>query len=353
MARRRRSGQVRFIIPAPFGEGYWAEVDPDDWSAFDTDFVERWLDWRASYPVRGTGGVLRTGFARPPSPEQQSAWSLYTARDPVGRIIQEWWMPPFLVPIADVAPVPGVFCEQALMQCSVDPASGGPETHQHYTNIHRIASLANCHPRVVALGRQWPTVTFNSVGRAMEEFRQSPFDLRINVGGCTKIIVGCSVAGAREDLLSLWWAPCGGRDLSSESESLAQAVFFDVVEAAHQVPLGYARDFNFVLGLPLPAAQPVAARDIRVEPGRFPAWCSGSATGVPFLGAATSVDSTAAPLTASAAPSTSSAAPATSTAAPSSTSAWLTCCLRRCRNSVGAMLWGHARERLPAAPGAG
>ncbi len=255
MARRRRSGQVCFI-PAPDGEGYWAEVDPDDWSAFDTDFVEQWLDWRASYPVRGTGGVLRTGFARPASPEQQSAWSLYTARDPVGRIIQEWWMPPFLVPIADVAPVPGVFCEQALMQCSVDPASGGPETHQHYTNIHRIACLASCHPRVLwleplelAVGRQATTVTFNSVGRAMEEFRQSPFDLRINVGGCTKIIVGCSVAGAREDLLSLWWAPCEGRDLSSESESLAQAVFFDVVEAAHQVPLGYAKDFHFVLGL--------------------------------------------------------------------------------------------------------
>ena len=123
--------------------------------------------------TRMTGGVRRAGVARPAILEQQSAWSHYSTRDEVGRIIEEWWMPPFLVPNADVAPVPKGSGEEALMQCSVDPASGGPETHQHYTNIHRIARLASCHPMVISqepfelavgLGRR--QATFNSVGRA-------------------------------------------------------------------------------------------------------------------------------------------------------------------------------------------
>ena len=68
-----------------------------------------------------------------------------------GRIQQEWWMPPFLVPSGPVAPVFGGTGEEALMQCGVDPASGGPM--QHYTNIHRIERLAASHPLVARVER--------------------------------------------------------------------------------------------------------------------------------------------------------------------------------------------------------
>ncbi len=188
-----------------------------------------------------------------------------------------------------------------------DPASGGPETHQHYTNIHRIARLASCHPMAISqepfelavgLGRR--QATFNSVGRAIE-FHQSHFDLRLSLANRVAMIVGRSVDGARQDLLRLWWGPFGGCELTSEQESLAQAVFFDVAEAAHEVPRAYTVGFHPAFGCHPPAAPPAAARGIRVEPWRF-------STAAPSISTSTSTSpmaSTAAPSTASAAPSTS------------------------------------------------
>ena len=83
-----------------------ANEDDDD-PAFDTAMTQRWVDWRALHPVRASGGVLRT-YHRRPNKSEQRVWSCYTIRDPnASRISQEWWMPPFLVPIADVACVKG------------------------------------------------------------------------------------------------------------------------------------------------------------------------------------------------------------------------------------------------------
>ncbi len=113
------------------------------------------------------------------------------------------------------------------------------------------------------------------------------------------MIVGFSVDVARPDLLSLWRGPFGGRQLASEQESLAQAAFFDVAEAAHEVPRTYANGFHVAFGCHPPVAPPAAARDIRVEPWR-------SSTAAPSTSTSTSsMASAAAPSTASAAPSTS------------------------------------------------
>ena len=136
-------------VPAASG----ADADDDDDTAFDTAITQRWVAWRDLHPVRASGGVLRTYHQRP-GKDEQSAWHSYTNRDPsTGRILQGWWKPPFLVPIAEVAlvqgPTPDCTQKAVLPQFSDSPASGGPKTRQHYTNIFRVECLARSHPLVV------------------------------------------------------------------------------------------------------------------------------------------------------------------------------------------------------------
>ncbi len=304
-------------------------------AAFDPVRVDGWVAWRASHPVRGgTGGVRRTtGVDRPAILEQQSAWSHYSKHDKDGRTIQEWWMmpPPFLAPIADVASVPKGWGEEALTQCSVDPASGGPRTHQHYTNIRRIARLADCHPMVIshepfelAVGPGRRQATFNVADRATEFHHQSQFGLlHLSLANRVEMIVGCSVGGANQDRLSLQWGPFRRRQqLTSDQESMAQAVFFDLAEAAHKVPRAYAVGFHAAFGCLPPAAPPAAARDIiRVEPWR-------SSTAAPSTSTSSTSTSTSS-MASTAAPSTASAAPSTSSSAWRLTRFW------RCRNCSG------------------
>ena len=71
--------------------------------------------------------------------------------------------------------------------------------------------------------------TFDEFGRAMK-FHQSPHDLRLSLGSSV------AIDDTSHTLLSLWWQPAGGCRLTKEQESLAQAVFFDLVEAVHAVP---------------------------------------------------------------------------------------------------------------------
>ncbi len=56
--------------------------------------------------------VIRTGCERPP-PTGQRAWRHYVKRYSHGRLEQEWWMPPFLVPIAAVSQACGGRGEEA------------------------------------------------------------------------------------------------------------------------------------------------------------------------------------------------------------------------------------------------
>ena len=140
-----------------------------------------------------------------------------------------------------------------LLQLSDGPASGGLKTQQHYTNIHRMECLARSHPLVLKVEEHKPEKArdkpvLDKFGRAFK-WHQSPHDL-FSVG----IIVGCSVNGARQGLLSLWWGPANGCQLTREQESLAQAVFFDLVEAANGVPSMYAADYNAASGASAAAA---------------------------------------------------------------------------------------------------
>ena len=78
---------------------------PED-SAFDLVLLDRWVSWRTSYPIRAPEGVKRTFEPRPKLKPEQKEWCLYTNRAPGqdDRIMQEWWMPPFLVPICRRCP---------------------------------------------------------------------------------------------------------------------------------------------------------------------------------------------------------------------------------------------------------
>ncbi len=156
---------------------------------------------------------------------------------------------------------------EILKQCEVRPASGGRPTtrQQHYTNVHRIACLARCHPLVVlALPHRdnaWAPEWSDAEGRAAKPYHQSPYDLRLVLGSGAAIVVACSVRAANKDLLSLWWGPAAGCKMTAETEPLARAASFDVVEAAHDVPTMHAADFEAASGAQRPAAPPAVARD--------------------------------------------------------------------------------------------
>ena len=233
------------------------DADPA-YPAFDA-ITERWVAWRHVYPVRASGGVRHTGKVRPTRLEQRE-WCCYTTKGPTGRIQQEWWMPPFLVPIADVARVQGRTqdCTQkaVLPQFSNSPASGGPKTRQHYTNIFRVECLARSHPLVWMVQRHKETKAldkskYDKFGRAVK-FHQSPHDLRLSLESRVEMLVGCSVNGAGQGLLSLWWSAAPKCKHTPEQESLARAVFLDLAEAAHDVPSMYALPLARPLLLPRP-----------------------------------------------------------------------------------------------------
>ena len=209
-------------------------ADDEDYSAFDTLLASRWIKWRAEFPVCGSGGVRITKRNRPSKGEQR-LWHLYTNLNQEGRTHQEWWMPPFLVPIAEVAAVqgetPGTTEKAVLLQFSDDPGSGGPKTQQQYTNIHRIECLARSHPLVWMVQRHKETKA-----------------LRLSLGPRVEMLVGCSVNGAGQGLLSLWWSAAPKCKHTPEQESLARAVFLDLAEARHDVPSMYEADFRAASG---------------------------------------------------------------------------------------------------------
>ena len=103
-------------------------------------------------------------------------------------------MPPFLVPIAVVAPVQAGTGEEALQQVP-DPASAGTSLkYQHYTNIHRMERLATTHALVTTVDRHKPTKQLDpskhdKYGRATS-YHQSPYDLKLCLGSRADMLVG-------------------------------------------------------------------------------------------------------------------------------------------------------------------
>eukprot|EP00959_Pyramimonas_sp_CCMP1952_P198289 4147859-Pyramimonas_sp.AAC.1 len=84
--------------------------------------AESWRTWRVGHPIRAVGGVTFTRAPRP-GPSGQSPLCACTKIDS-DRVVQEWWLPPFLVPTAEVVRVAGRLSGKAVALPQYSAASG-------------------------------------------------------------------------------------------------------------------------------------------------------------------------------------------------------------------------------------
>ena len=107
---------------------------------------------------------------------------------------------------------------------------------RRFTNVYRMAYLAEQHPMVKSVARRKVKTCsekseFDNIGRC-SRFRQSPFNLQITLAAFgAEWTAGCIVKNTQQDLLSLWWKP--GAKFSDEELAIAEATFYDIVEALH------------------------------------------------------------------------------------------------------------------------
>ena len=196
--------------------------------------ASRWARFRDTYAVRASGWIVRTGHPRPHKPSQR-AWASYLKLSHKCDLCQQWLFTPFLVPIGlmPTEPLAGGGPDTGLFQCE----HNGRQM-EHYTNIHRIQYLATVHPAVRAvtlhkIEKANGPSTFNQHMRATK-FHQHPYDLKLTLAASgAEIIVGCSVNGAKHDLLSLWWTPSIAMRNKPDLVKLGEAIFFDIIESEH------------------------------------------------------------------------------------------------------------------------
>ena len=112
----------------------------------DDPLTRRWVQWRGSHPVRAPGEVHFNGGPLPRK-SAQHAWTVYTERDRnCGRLGQEWFLAPFLVPLSSAADPPtGVQPGEAGFSLEIVRASGG-EQRRHYTGFFWVQALVPSHP---------------------------------------------------------------------------------------------------------------------------------------------------------------------------------------------------------------
>ena len=212
-----------------------AAARPED-TAFDLQQASKsWIGHRDKFPAREGAQVCDATDKGRPGRKDQKKWHHYRARRGNGQVCQEWWLTPLFVPASSKkGAVKLAKPEHALMQYRDPPTtSGGGMAWEHFTNIHRIEQLAEEHPMVTRVRKK----SKNGGGH------QSPMDLHLYLMFGTQIYVGCSVHKTGRDLLSLWWSPAEDMHLEGQQEALARAVFFDLMEAEHDIPDFIAGDY--------------------------------------------------------------------------------------------------------------
>ena len=81
----------------------------------------------------------------------------------------------------------------------------------------------------------------NADGRATSN-HQSLYDLQLQLAASgAQMLLGCSVHGCAQGLMSMWWCPTG-HNVTVQQEELCEAIFYDIVEARHMKPRQY-RDY--------------------------------------------------------------------------------------------------------------
>ena len=211
------------------GEQVGSTVTPYD------RYASEWLEFRKYFPVRAPQPLAHTGHDRP-TKDQQQPWHRYRSLDRESRLqTQEWLFVPFLVPVP-TRRLPMNRPQHNLWE-GRNPATGGPA--MHWTNIERIRELCGWHPMVSEVEEHKATKAedrsiFNAIQRATKG-HQSPHDLMLTIAASgAKFRIGVTVNDAHKDLLSLWWCP--GKGLNTLQRKVAEAIFFDLVEAEHVVP---------------------------------------------------------------------------------------------------------------------
>ena len=168
---------------------------------YDIEQAKQWIGYRNKFPAREGAQVLScTRMTRPNKGDQQQ-WHHYRQLRDNREVGQEWWLPPFLLP---VCPKKGAVKmdkpEHALQQCPAHPAPGGQMAMEHFTNIHRIKKLADQHPMVLMVvdhkvaEKAKTKQVLNEEGRVKKKGgHQSLMDLRLTLSFGVEFIVGCSV----------------------------------------------------------------------------------------------------------------------------------------------------------------
>lgn len=208
-----------------------AEPDepPNTGAAFLKATTLAWVDWRQKHPRRcpQLHGPFKGG--RPPK-NQQKPYHIYEAEN------QTWLMVPMARRIEEDAAQSLTGTETALFRYTMKG-----DVYEHYTNIHRIETLAKSHPMVMFVVPHKPEkaldeTIYNEKGRATK-YHQSPHDLRITfaASGAT-FTCGVTVNQVHNELLSLWFQPGKKAQLDDGVLSTIHAVFYDICEAEHQKP---------------------------------------------------------------------------------------------------------------------
>ena len=195
----------------------------------DTDITagdELRLDWKARiirdfrqrFPIRASGGITRAGTDKP-GKDDQRPWTIYqqTRRSALAnkhsqrQISQQWLLVPTLLPVQGSRPTQSLTDDPKMGLFNILKAGRQME---HYTNIHRVAHLAQAHPLVQAVRKHKPEKElddsrFDLDGRCWK-YHQSPWDLHVTLAASgAEMLVGLTTSEAAVHLLSLWWSPTG------------------------------------------------------------------------------------------------------------------------------------------------
>ena len=176
-------------------------------------------EFREQFPIRASGGIIRAGRDRPKK-DHQKPWTVYeqTRSSAQGiftprQVTQQWFLVPTLLPIQEgSSPTPSFTDDPAMGLFRVRKEGRGEM--EHYTNIRRVAHLAEAHPLVQNVRQHKPDKQldpsqFDIDGRAVK-YHQSPWDLRVTLAASgAQMIVGVSAEKTAIPLLSLWWHPIG------------------------------------------------------------------------------------------------------------------------------------------------
>ena len=186
-----------------------------------------WEAWRAENLVRcpGLNGQFRGGCL---GKRDQKPFHIYKAQK------QTWLMVPFISRVeGDGA--------QSLTGTKLFRYKVGAHVYEHYTDIHRIAALANSHPVVQSVQTHKAHKALDASMRDEKgwatRFDQSPHDLSITLAASGATFhCGVTANAVHKDLLSMWFHRGKTKKKDAAVLETIAVVFYDLCEVDRQRP---------------------------------------------------------------------------------------------------------------------